>query len=133
MQAIKGLARQIQGALPVVGLLSRLSSPSGGIGNDVLVSTLQLAIYKLCGHYCVLCTPHHLVLLPHKLLCKQCMADTGCEGCKRMPVLLQRYPEFARKLLYEGSSPEFLDATSEWEKAYGKVQPGSYQLTSVLE
>ena len=37
MQAIKGIARQIQGALPVVGLLSRLGSPSGGIGNDVLV------------------------------------------------------------------------------------------------
>ena len=38
LQAIKGLARQIQGALPVLGLLSRLSSPSGGIGNDILVS-----------------------------------------------------------------------------------------------
>lgn len=38
LQAIKGLARQIQGALPVVGLLSRLSSPSGGIGSDILVS-----------------------------------------------------------------------------------------------
>ena len=37
MQTIKGIARQIQGALPVVGLLSRLGSPSGGIGNDVLV------------------------------------------------------------------------------------------------
>ena len=34
---------------------------------------------------------------------------------------LQRYPEFCRKLLYEGASPEFLEATSEWEKAYGKV------------
>ena len=38
LQALKGLARQIQGALPVLGLLSRLSSPSGGIGNDILVS-----------------------------------------------------------------------------------------------
>ncbi|CAL5220850.1 g2934 [Coccomyxa viridis] len=68
LQAIKGLARQIQGALPVVGLLSRLSSPSGGIGSDIL-----------------------------------------------------RYPEFCRKLLYEEASPEFLEATNEWEKAYGKV------------
>ena len=38
-----------------------------------------------------------------------------------MHSLLQRYPEFCRKLLYEGASPEFLEATSEWEKAYGKV------------
>lgn len=34
---------------------------------------------------------------------------------------LQRYPEFARKLLYEETSPEFLEATDEWQKAYGKV------------
>lgn len=39
LQVIRGIARQIQGALPVVGLLSRLSAPSGGIANDVLVST----------------------------------------------------------------------------------------------
>ncbi len=42
LQAIKGLARQIQGALPVVGLLSRLSSPSGGIGSDILVSNQHI-------------------------------------------------------------------------------------------
>ncbi len=55
LQAIKGLARQIQGALPVVGLLSRLSSPSGGIGSDILVSTLHDATFHdrltLCYHY----------------------------------------------------------------------------------
>ena len=44
---------------------------------------------------------------------------------------LQRYPEFCRKLLYEGASPEFLEATSEWEKAYGKVgSTGSRTLMS---
>ena len=35
----------------------------------------------------------------------------------------QRYPEFCRKLLYEDATPEFLEATAEWEKAYGKVRP----------
>ena len=55
MQAIKGIARQIQGALPVVGLLSRLSSPSGGIGNDILVSSGSLTpftstlVHRLCA------------------------------------------------------------------------------------
>lgn len=34
---LKRVARQIQGALPIVGLLSRLGSPSGGVGNDMLV------------------------------------------------------------------------------------------------
>ena len=34
----------------------------------------------------------------------------------------QRYPEFCRKLLYEDATPEFLEATAEWEKAYGKVR-----------
>ncbi|KAK9828406.1 hypothetical protein WJX81_005121 [Elliptochloris bilobata] len=34
-EGLKKLARQVQGALPVVGLLSRLSAPSGGIGNDL--------------------------------------------------------------------------------------------------
>ena len=34
---LKKLARQIQGVLPVVGLLSRLSAPSGGIGSDLQV------------------------------------------------------------------------------------------------
>ncbi|BDA47511.1 probable photosystem I assembly factor PSA3, chloroplastic [Coccomyxa sp. Obi] len=68
MDAIKRVARQIQGALPVVGLLSRLSSPSGGIGNDIMA-----------------------------------------------------YPEFARQLLYESNLPEFVEATAEWERAYGKV------------
>ncbi|KAL3153477.1 hypothetical protein ABBQ38_011809 [Trebouxia sp. C0009 RCD-2024] len=33
---IKRVARQVQGALPLVGLLSRLTSPSGGIGKDML-------------------------------------------------------------------------------------------------
>ena len=54
MQAIKGIARQIQGALPVVGLLSRLSSPSGGIGNDILVSpdssdSASTSMHTLCA------------------------------------------------------------------------------------
>ncbi len=43
MDAIKRVARQIQGALPVVGLLSRLSSPSGGIGNDIMVMPCNTA------------------------------------------------------------------------------------------
>ena len=56
LQAIKGLARQIQGALPVVGLLSRLSSPSGGIGSDILVSNQHITQpcmtdMTLCYHY----------------------------------------------------------------------------------
>ena len=33
------LARQVQGALPIVGLLSRLSASGGGIGSDELVRT----------------------------------------------------------------------------------------------
>lgn len=39
---IKRVARQVQGALPLVGLLSRLTSPSGGIGKDMLVSTVNM-------------------------------------------------------------------------------------------
>ena len=34
-EGLKKLARQVQGVLPVVGLLSRLSAPSGGIGSDL--------------------------------------------------------------------------------------------------
>ena len=30
-------ARQLQGALPLVGIISRLASPSGGIASDKLV------------------------------------------------------------------------------------------------
>ena len=40
---IKRVARQVQGALPLVGLLSRLTSPSGGIGKDMLVSMIKNA------------------------------------------------------------------------------------------
>ncbi len=35
---MKRVAKQVQGALPLVGLFSRLLSPSGGIGKDMLVS-----------------------------------------------------------------------------------------------
>ena len=35
----KSFARQVQGAMPVVGLISRLAAPSGGIGSDELVSS----------------------------------------------------------------------------------------------
>lgn len=34
---LKKLAKQVQGALPVVGLLSRLTSTGGGIGSDEMV------------------------------------------------------------------------------------------------
>ena len=37
-EGVKRVAKQVQGALPLVGLLSRLASPSGGIGRDELVS-----------------------------------------------------------------------------------------------
>ena len=37
-EGVKRVAKQVQGALPLVGLLSRLTSPSGGIGRDELVS-----------------------------------------------------------------------------------------------
>ena len=30
------MLKQVQGALPIVGLLSRLAAPEGGIGSDVL-------------------------------------------------------------------------------------------------
>ncbi len=35
---MKRVAKQVQGALPLVGLFSRLLSPSGGIGKDMLVN-----------------------------------------------------------------------------------------------
>lgn len=38
--AVKNVARRVQGALPIVGLLSRLASSSGGIGRDELVRPL---------------------------------------------------------------------------------------------
>jgi hypothetical protein len=31
------MAKQISGALPVIGLISRLTSTEGGVGNDVQV------------------------------------------------------------------------------------------------
>lgn len=34
---------------------------------------------------------------------------------------LQAYPEFCRQLLYESGNTEYLEATAEWERAYGKV------------
>lgn len=34
---LKRVAKQVQGALPIVGLLSRLTAPAGGIGKDMLV------------------------------------------------------------------------------------------------
>lgn len=40
-EAIQRLARQVQGSLPVVGLLSRIMTPTGGVGNDELVCTIQ--------------------------------------------------------------------------------------------
>lgn len=113
LQAVKGLARQIQGALPVLGLLSRLSSPSGGIGNDILVSSVGYPTgphdkHTLCQYYC----RRHCISF--------CNDQEGrLSSCS---FASQRYPEFCRKLLYEEASPEFLEATNEWEKAYGKVQ-----------
>ena len=116
LQAVKGLARQIQGALPVLGLLSRLSSPSGGIGNDILVSSV--------GYYTA---PHDIRTLCYYHCHRHCISDLWrCPLQSGRPFscspVLQRYPEFCRKLLYEEASPEFLEATNEWEKAYGKVQ-----------
>lgn len=35
--AIRNFGRQLQSALPIVGLLSRLAASSGGIGNDEIV------------------------------------------------------------------------------------------------
>ncbi|KAA6426574.1 MAG: calcium homeostasis regulater C 1 [Trebouxia sp. A1-2] len=35
-ESVKRVAKQVQGALPLVGLFSRLLSPSGGIGKDML-------------------------------------------------------------------------------------------------
>lgn len=35
--------------------------------------------------------------------------------------MLQTYPEFCRQLLYESGSPDFIEATAEWERVYGKV------------
>ena len=172
LQAVKGLARQIQGALPVLGLLSRLSSPSGGIGNDVLVSSLVHEAAVLTSHRhqpqnradadpdlllpIELQQPHtqchhirddwqvagllftwwtslppaqgrledcHIEFFAELLICKpeSVVKDRG-----HAPCAMQRYPEFCRKLLYEEASPEFLEATSEWEKAYGKVQSAFY-------
>ena len=40
--SIKRVAKQVQGALPIVGLLSRLTSPSGGIGKDMLVCSANI-------------------------------------------------------------------------------------------
>ena len=36
-EGLKKLAKQVQGALPIVGLLSRLTSTGGGIGSDEMV------------------------------------------------------------------------------------------------
>lgn len=40
--------------------------------------------------------------------------------------MLQSYPEFARQLLYESNMPEFVEATAEWERAYGKASAANH-------
>ena len=45
-EGVKRVAKQVQGALPLVGLLSRLASPSGGIGRDELVSCRPSSRYR---------------------------------------------------------------------------------------
>ena len=54
MDAIKRVARQIQGALPVVGLLSRLGSTSGGIGNDIMVMRCYMALPLSSSHVMII-------------------------------------------------------------------------------
>ncbi len=54
VEGLKKLARQVQGVLPVVGLLSRLSAPSGGIGSDLQV---RYAVqHRVHGLHCSLQT-----------------------------------------------------------------------------
>ncbi len=38
---------------------------------------------------------------------------------------MQTYPEFCRQLLYESANPDFIEATAEWERVYGKVSHNS--------
>lgn len=46
--AFKSFGRQLQSALPIVGLISRLAATSGGIGNDEIVSHLKH--FRPCNH-----------------------------------------------------------------------------------
>lgn len=55
-ESVKRIAKQVQGALPIVGLLSRLATPEGGIGFDELVRTkglTSLSLSFLCLPSCI--------------------------------------------------------------------------------
>lgn len=80
------MARQVQGSLPVVGLLSRIMTPTGGVGNDELV----------CSKH----PPATPIFANHSSI--------------------QSYPDFCRSLYEQGIEPLNI-ATSDLEKAYGKV------------
>lgn len=36
-ESVKRVAKQVQASLPIVGLLSRLAAPAGGVGNEMQV------------------------------------------------------------------------------------------------
>lgn len=51
-EAIQRMAKQVQGSLPVVGLLSRIMTPTGGVGNDELVCACMLGVGGDTCHHC---------------------------------------------------------------------------------
>lgn len=56
LNGLKAVAKKVQGALPIVGLLSRLTAPAGGFDELVRVS-LEVAILDLMN---LLMRPHAL-------------------------------------------------------------------------
>lgn len=104
---IKRVARQVQGALPLVGLLSRLTSPSGGIGKDMLVST-------------VVCVQLTHCFKPANVIRQHVSPIYHC---------MQSYPEFCRAT-FDLAPGNFLTICEELQKAYGKVGVLVKQLSS---
>ena len=62
----------MQGALPIVGLLSRLSAPSGGIGNDLQVAPNRGLMHCATLMHLPNCNSFCLELRPNSGQCRVC-------------------------------------------------------------
>lgn len=95
MDSLKQVGRKVQGGLPIVGLLSRLSSPSGGF--DDVVRTLTC--------FCVVLRTGHV-------------ADTRLSPSHSHA---QSYPEFARKWIDQNDA-KLNQAIEKLEQRHQKVR-----------
>ena len=103
-EGVKRVAKQVQGALPLVGLLSRLASPSGGIGRDELVSCRLSYCYREdldSQEYASICTMSEMLLL--------------CLLQKRLPCMLPGAGQCPPHMLLAPAGTINADSAAAWE------------------